>query len=127
MTSNGNTPAPFTLSFIGDGSTTQLELMNETDQPLKCVEILTVFLKDEETSGAPSRAHIRFEAVKYIRPSEKAVMPHKTLIDGKLADPADDQLARLKAVAGENRPYVLDISWEDPEGKTRFQRIPVGH
>ncbi|HZH90568.1 MAG TPA: hypothetical protein VEX70_08150 [Pyrinomonadaceae bacterium] len=127
MTSNGQTPAPFTLSFVGDGSTTQLELMNETDQPLKCVEILTVFLKDEETSGAPSRAHIRFEAVKYIRPSEKAVMPHKTLIDGKPADPAHDQLERLKVIAGASRPYVLDISWEDPEGKTRFQRIPVGH
>ena len=127
MTSNGQTPAPFTLSFIGDGSTTQLELMNATDQPLRCVEILTVFLKDEETSGAPSRAHIRFEAVKYIQPRERAVMPHKTLIDGKLADPGDDQLQRLKAVAGTTRPYVLDISWEDPEGKTRFQRIPVGH
>jgi len=127
MTSNGQTPAPFTLSFIGDGSTTQLELMNANDEPLRCVEILTVFLKDEETSGAPSRAHIRFEAVKYIQPRERAVMPHKTLIDGKLADPTDDQLQRLKAVAGTTRPYVLDISWEDPEGKTRFQRIPVGH
>ncbi|HEY9405177.1 MAG TPA: hypothetical protein VIQ24_21175 [Pyrinomonadaceae bacterium] len=127
MTSNGQTPAPFTLSFIGDGSTTQLELMNATDEPLRCVEILTVFLKDEETSGAPSRAHIRFEEVKYIQPRERAVMPHKTLIDGKLAGPGDDQLQRLKAVAGTTRPYVLDISWEDPEGKTRFQRIPVGH
>ncbi|HEX8635525.1 MAG TPA: hypothetical protein VF703_15370 [Pyrinomonadaceae bacterium] len=127
MTSNGQIPPPFTLSFIGDGATTQLELMNVTDQPLKCVEILTVFLKDEDTSGAPSRAHIRFEAVKHIQPREKAVMPHKTLIDGKLADPSDDQLERLKMVAGTTRPYVLDISWEDPEGKTRFQRIPVGH
>ena len=38
-----------------------------------------------------------------------------------------DLLARLKVIAGEIKPYVLDISWEDPEGKTRFQRIPVGH
>jgi hypothetical protein len=127
MSNNGQTPAPFTLSFIGDGSTTQLELMNATDQPLKCVEILTVFLKDEETSGAPSRAHIRFEAVKHIQPKEKAVIPHKTLIDGKVADPTDNGLERLKMIAGATRPYVLDISWEDPEGKTRFQRIPVGH
>jgi hypothetical protein len=127
MNSNGQTPAPFTLSFTGDGSETRLELTNVSDEPLKCVEVLTVFLKDEETSGAPSRAHIRFEAVKFIRPQEKAVMPHKTLIDGKLADPTDDQLQRLKALAGATRPYVLDISWEDPEGKTRFQRIPVGH
>lgn len=127
MTSDGKTAAPFTLSFIGDGSTTQLELMNMTDQPLNCVEILTVFLKDEETSGAPSRAHIRFEAVKHIQPREKTVMPHKTLIDGKPADSMHDQLERLKVIAGETRPYVLDISWEDTEGKSRFQRIPVGH
>lgn len=124
---NGKTAAPFTLSFVGDGSTTQLELTNATDEPLRCVEILTVFLKDEETSGAPSRAHIRFEEVKYIQPREKAVMPHKTLIDGKLAAPADDLLQRLTAVTGTTKPYVLDISWEDAEGKSRFQRIPVGH
>jgi hypothetical protein len=115
------------LSFTGEGAATQLELMNATDEPLRCVEILTVFLKDEETSGAPSRAHIRFEAVKYIQPREKAIMPHKTLIDGKPAAPADDLLQRLKAVAGTTKPYVLDISWEDGEGKSRFQRIPVGH
>ncbi|MDQ1590269.1 MAG: hypothetical protein QOG71_896 [Pyrinomonadaceae bacterium] len=119
--------SPFVLAFTGDGAQTRLELMNASDQPLRCVEILTVFLKDEETSGAPSRAHIRFEAVKYIQAREKAVMPHKTLIDGKLADPTDDQLERLKVIAGAIRPYVLDISWEDPEGKSRFQRIPVGH
>jgi hypothetical protein len=128
MTSNdGKTAAPFTLSFTGDGAATQLELTNATDEPLRCVEILTVFLKDEETSGAPSRAHIRFEAVKYIQAREKAVMPHKTLIDGKLAAPTEDQLQRLKAVTGTTKPYVLDISWEDAEGKSRFQRIPVGH
>lgn len=125
--SHGKTTTPFTLSFTGEGAATQLELMNSTDEPLRCVEILTVFLKDEETSGAPSRAHIRFEAVKYIQPREKAIMPHKTLIDGKPAAPADDLLQRLKAVAGTTKPYVLDISWEDGEGKSRFQRIPVGH
>ena len=38
-----------------------------------------------------------------------------------------DQLERLKVVPGEVRPYVLDVSWEDAEGKSRFQRIPVGH
>ena len=125
--SNGRATTPFTLSFVGEGAATQLELMNATDEPLRCVEILTVFLKDEDTSGAPSRAHIRFEAVKYIQPREKAVMPHKTLIDGKPAAPSDDQLERLKTVSGTTKPYVLDISWEDGEGKSRFQRIPVGH
>jgi hypothetical protein len=24
-------------------------------------------------------------------------------------------------------PYVLDISWQDAEERTRFLRIPVGH
>jgi hypothetical protein len=127
MSSSEAKTSPFSCAFTGDGSETRLELLNASDQPLRCVEVLTVFLKDEETSGAPSRAHIRFEAVKYIQPREKAVMPHKTLIDGKLADPTDDQLERLRVIAGATRPYVLDISWEDPEGKTRFQRIPVGH
>jgi hypothetical protein len=125
--SDGKTETPFTLSFTGEGAATQLELLNATDEPLRSVEILTVFLKDEETSGAPSRAHIRFETLKYIQAREKAIMPHKTLIDGKPAAPTDDQLERLKTVAGATKPYVLDISWEDAEGKSRFQRIPVGH
>jgi hypothetical protein len=30
-------------------------------------------------------------------------------------------------IAGEANPYVLDLSWQDVDGKTRFQRIPVGH
>jgi len=38
-----------------------------------------------------------------------------------------DQLGRLEVIASEVSPYVLDISWQDVEGKTRFQRIPVGH
>jgi len=32
-----------------------------------------------------------------------------------------DQLERLKVVVGETSPYVLEISWQDAEGKTRFQ------
>jgi hypothetical protein len=49
------------------------------------------------------------------------------LIDGRPAGADRDQLGRLKAIEGEVKPYVLDISWEDAEGKTRYQRIPVGH
>lgn len=127
MTSYSKTATPFTLSFTGEGRDTRLELMNETDGPLKCVEILTVFLKDEETTGAPSRAHLRFEPVKFIQAREKTIVPHKTLIDGKVADSTNDQLERLKVIAGAPKPYVLDISWEDAEGKSRFQRIAVGH
>ena len=118
---------PLTFRFI-DGEAVRLELSNDTDQPLECVEILTVFLKDLETpGGGPSQAHIRFDAVGSMRPKEQVVLSHKTWINGKLAGAGADQLARLKVVAGEVKPYVLDISWRDPEGKTRFQRIPVGH
>jgi len=128
MSTSRHSVEPLTVSFIDAGAQIHLELLNATGQPLRCVEILTVFLKDEETSGGgPSRAHIKFEAVKYIQPQEKATFSHRTWIDGKPADAQHDQLARLKVIEGENRPYVLDISWEDVEGKTRFQRIPVGH
>jgi hypothetical protein len=118
----------FTARFIDEGSNVHLELTNECDQPLNSIEILTVFLKDEETpGGGPSQAHIRFEPIKFIQPKEKTVLSHKTWINGKPADPTQDQLERLKVIAGEVKPYVLDISWQDAEGKTRFQRIPVGH
>jgi|ERR1044071_525511 hypothetical protein len=127
MTTSSTTGMPFTFGFIDDGSKVLLEVMNESDQTLKCVEILTVFLKDEETPGGPSRVHISFEALSSIRPKAKSVMSHKTWIDGKPATPEYDQLKRLKEMAGEARPYALDISWEDAYGKKRFQRIPVGH
>jgi hypothetical protein len=52
---------------------------------------------------------------------------HRTWINGKPVDDKRDQMARLKVVPGEFSPYVLDISWQDAEGKARFQRIPVGH
>lgn len=118
----------FTARFIDEGSHVHLELTNECDQPLNTIEILTVFLKDEETpGGGPSQAHIRFEPIKSIQPKEKTVLSHKTWINGKPAAPDEDQLRRLKVMAGEVKPYVLDISWQDAEGKTRFQRIPVGH
>ncbi|HEX8474062.1 MAG TPA: hypothetical protein VF666_08530 [Pyrinomonadaceae bacterium] len=119
---------PFTARFIEAEARVLLELTNTSDQTCKGVEILAVFLKDEETpGGGPSRAHIKFEPIKSVLPKEKAVLSHKTLIDGRQAGAGLDQLGRLLAVAGEVKPYVLDISWEDDEGKTRFQRIPVGH
>lgn len=127
MTTNANAEKPFTVKFIDAGAQVLLELMNTTDEPRNQVEILTVFLKDEEATGGPSRAHIRFDAVKHIQPREKAVMSHRTWIDGKPSNPERDLLGRLKVIAGEVKPYVLDISWEDAEGKTRYQRIPVGH
>ena len=119
---------PFTARFIDSGASARLELTNTGDDTCKVVEVLAIFLKDEDTpGGGPSRAHIKFDAVKSVMPKESAVLTHKTWIDGKPVGGDRDQLERLKTMAGETKPYVLDISWEDREGKTRFQRIPVGH
>jgi len=104
-----------------------MEITNTTTKTLKSVEILTVFLKDELSSAAPSRAHIRFVPIKTVQPNEKAVVSHRTWINGSPASDAQDQIGRLENVAGAIKPYVLDISWEDMDGKIQFHRIPVGH
>ncbi len=128
MSTNSPINKPFISRFIDAKPKVLLELTNATEELLKSIEILTVFLKDEETpGGGPSQAHIRFDSIKSMQPREKAVLSHRTWINGRPADAESDQLGRLKVIAGEVRPYVLDISWEDVEGKTRFQRIPVGH
>ena len=119
---------PFTFRFIDTTPRVLLELQNTTEKTLRSVEILTVFLKDEETpDGGPSQAHIKFDTIKSIHPKDSAVLAHRTWINGKPVNDARDQMARLKVVAGAAHPYVLDISWEKPEGKARFQRIPIGH
>jgi hypothetical protein len=104
-----------------------MEITNTTAKTLKSVEILTVFLKDEQSSTNPSRAHIRFDPIRTVQPNEKAVVSHRTWINGSPASDAQDQIGRLEVVAGAIKPYVLDISWEDVDGKIQFQRIPVGH
>lgn len=119
---------PFTARFIDTEARVFLELTNTGDETCKGVEILAVFLKDDETpGGGPARAHIKFDPVKSVLPKAKAVLSHRTWIDGRPADAGRDLLGRLKTIAGDVKPYVLDISWEDGEGKTRYQRIPVGH
>ena len=119
---------PFGFRFVDTKQRVLLELTNKTEMTMKSIEILTVFLKDEETAGGGlSRAHIRFDRVKSVQPNEKAVLSHTTWINGKPATEEQDQLGRLEIIAGAVKPYVLDISWEDMEGKTQFQRIPVGH
>jgi hypothetical protein len=60
-------------------------------------------------------------------PHQTAVMSHRTWIDGEPVSDERDQMTQLTSIAGTFNPYVLDISWEDAEGKSRFQRIPVGH
>ena len=128
MTANSKTEKAFIVRFIDATPKVLLELTNATEKTLKSIEILTVFLKDEETpGGGPSQAHIRFDAIKEMQPKETAVLSHRTWINGRPADADHDQIRRLTVMAGETNPYVLDISWEDAEGKARFQRIPVGH
>ncbi len=126
MTSN-DSRATLGVRFIDTKPRMLLEITNMTEKTLKSVEILTVFLTDEEGPAGPSRAHIRFDPINSVRPNEKAVVSHRTWIDGMPATDAEDQIGRLEIVAGAAKPYVLDISWEDLDGKTKFQRIPVGH
>jgi hypothetical protein len=128
MTANSKTERPFIFRLIDAKPKVLLELTNVTEKTLKSIEILTIFLKDEKTpGGGPSQAHIRFDAVTSMQPREAAVLSHRTWINGRPANDEHDQMARLKVIAGEVSPYVLDISWEDVQGKTQFQRIPVGH
>lgn len=128
MSTNRNTQKSFTFRFIDAKPKFLLELTNTTKDALKSVEILTVFLKDEGIPGGElSQVHIRFDAVKSMPPGASAVLSHRTWINGKPAEPERDQLERLLVNPGEVSPYVLDLSWEDPEGKSRFQRIPLGH
>ena len=128
MTANNHIKKTFNFQFIDGPPKVVVEITNASEQTLKSVEILTIFLKDKETpGGGPSQAHIRFEGVKSMKPGEKTVLSHRTWINGKPADVDQDQMERLKLIAGQANPYALEISWEDPEGKMRFQRIPVGN
>jgi CheY-like chemotaxis protein len=124
---NNSGRAPLVVRFMHTKPRMLMEITNTTAQTLKSVEILTVFLRDEEGPAGPSRAHIRFDTIKSVKPNEKAVVSHRTWINGRPVSDAQDQIRRLEIIAGAIKPYVLDISWEDVEGKTQFQRIPVGH
>ncbi len=117
----------FNFKFIDGPSTVLVELTNSSEMTLKSIEILTIFLKDKGTpGGGPSQAHIRFDGVKSMKPGETMVLSHRTWVNGKPADADHDQMERLQLIAGQANPYALEISWEDPDGKMRFQRIPVG-
>jgi hypothetical protein len=128
MTANNHPNKTFNFQFIGAPPKVAVELTNASEKSLKSIEILTIFLKDKETPGSgPSKAHIRFESVKSMKPGEKTILSHRTWIDGKPVDAEHDQMDRLTLIAGRHNPYALEISWEDPDGKMRFQRIPVGN
>ena len=126
--STNNSEKPFTFRFIDVKPRILLELQNTSEKSFRSIEILTIFLKDEEApDGGPSQAHISFDAITSMRPKDSAVIAHRTWINGKPVNDERDQMARLKGVVGKANPYVLDISWKDAEGKARFQRVPIGH
>ena len=75
MSTNRKIEKTFICRFIDGPSKVLLELTNATENSLKSIEILTVFLKEE---GGPSQAHIRFEGVRSMQPGEKAVLAHRT-------------------------------------------------
>ena len=128
MTADHNMKKTFSFKFLDAPPKVVVELTNASDKTLKSVEVLTIFLKDKETpGGGPSKAHIRFDGVKSMQPGEKTVLSHHTWISGQRADADHDKIDQLKPRAGEANPYTLEISWEDPEGKMRFQRIPIGN
>ena len=127
MTTISNSRTPFIIRFMDTKPRVLLELTNTTEMTLKSIDILTVFLKDEGPTAGSSRAHIRFERINSVQPKAKAVISHRTWINGMPASEAQDQIGRLQVIAGAVKPYVLDISWEDVDGKTQSQRIPVGH
>jgi DNA-binding response OmpR family regulator len=122
-----NCRTPFLIRFMDTKPRVLLELTNTTEMTLKSIEILTIFLKDEGPAAGSSRAHIRFDRISSMQPKGKAVISHRTWINGMPASEAQDQIGRLQVVAGAVKPYVLDISWGDLDGKIQFQRIPVGH
>jgi hypothetical protein len=128
MTMNNTTRKPLSVRFLDSKPRILLELTNRTENTLKSVEILAIFLKAEGASdGGLSQAQIKFDSIKAVLPQQIAVVSHRTWINGKPVDDERDQMARLKLVPGEFSPYVLDISWQDAQGKAQFQRIPVGH
>ena len=125
---NNNLQHPFTFKFLDTKPRMLLELTNATDEMVRSVEILTIFLKAEELpDGQVSQSHIKFDEIKSLLPQQAAVPFHRTWINGKPTSDERDQMSRLQIVAGQLKPYVLDISWQNREGKARFQRIPVGH
>src|SRR5258705_9765029 len=123
MTTSTNYRKTFIIRFMNTKPRMLLELTNTTEMALKCIDILTIFLKDESTVAGPSRAHIRFDRINSVQPNEKAIVSHRTWINGTPASEAQDQIGRLEVVAGAIKPYILDLCWEDLDGKMQFQRI----
>src|ERR1043166_9046760 len=82
MTTISNCRTPFTIRFMDTKPRVLLELTNTTEATLKSIEILTIFLKDEGPAAGSSRAHIRFDRINSVQPNGKAVISHRTWING---------------------------------------------
>ena len=78
-----NQDRPFTFRFIDTKPRILLELQNTAETALRSIEIMTIFLKNEEApDGSPSQAQIKFDAIKSMRPGDAAVLSHRTWING---------------------------------------------
>ena len=121
MTTVSNYRTPFIIRFMDTKPRVLLELTNTTEMKLKSVEILTIFLKDDGPAANTSRAHIRFDRINSVQPKEKAVISHRTWINGMPASEAQDQIGRLQVVAGAVKPYVLDIPGRTRMGRCSFR------
>jgi hypothetical protein len=64
------------IRFMDTKPRVLLELTNTTARTLKSIEILTVFLKDEDGPGGPSREHVRFDRINSVQPNGRAVVSH---------------------------------------------------
>lgn len=73
-------PTPLMIRFLDTKPRVLLELTNTTARTLKSIEILTVFLKDEESPGGPSRERFRFDRINSVQPNAKAVVSHRTYL-----------------------------------------------
>ena len=105
-----NCRTPFIIRFMDTKPRILMELTNTTEMTLKSIEILTIFLKDEGSAAGSSRAHIRFDRINSVQPNGKAVISHRTWINGMPASEAQDQIGRLQVVAGAVKP----MSWTFP-------------
>src|SRR5678815_3913774 len=104
MTTINNYRTPFIIRFMDTKPRVLLELTNTTEMTLKSIDILTVFLKDEGPAAGSSRAHIRFDRINSVQPNGKAVISHRTWINGMPASEKQDKMGRLQVVAGAIKP-----------------------
>jgi hypothetical protein len=97
MTTISNFKTPFMIRFLDTKPRVLLELTNTTEMTLKSIEIVTIFLKDVGPDAGPSRAHIRFDRINFVQPREKAVISHRTWINGRPGSEAQDQIDVCKS------------------------------